>query len=172
MNLHERLRLQREGGQVQRCHTTPHHGSYDNAQHTFNMLLLLFELHPDPSYPLIYSITYHDLPERIVGDAPATLARQRPEVKAAINRLSDDVQEKIAACFPLTEDERHWLKALDDLEYLLWVHDQLAMGNEIVRSKLEPMDCCFQEHVAAGRMPDPVLKFWSSYKWERGPDVI
>ena len=76
-----------EGGQVKRCHCLPHHGHYDVAQHTFNMLILLDELwpHVEPNVDLMRHILRHDLFERWTGDMPCMSKSLMPGMKEAIN---------------------------------------------------------------------------------------
>ena len=59
-------------GKIQRFHIVPSVGpTYTVGQHSFNMLVLLFELHPSPSMTLVKAVTHHDLSERYVGDISA-----------------------------------------------------------------------------------------------------
>ncbi len=174
MNQQERLRAQREGGQVTRCHTTPHHRHYDNAQHSFNMLLLLFELHPNPSMQMVRAVMYHDLAERYTGDLPSTVRHYRPEVKEEMVMLAKLIDDQMGTSYHwyLTNDDEIWLKALDDLEFYLWCCDQSALGNFAISVKIEAMHQCFDKLRAAGRLPDPVDQFLKEFKNGRGPERI
>ena len=115
-----KLVAQREGGMVRRCHSAPYViGTQDNAQHTFNMLILAYGLHPNPSPELIKAITFHDLHERYAGDLPATAKRMNPRLRTEYEAVCKSIDLKIGTTVAIVRpDEQRWLKALDGLESL------------------------------------------------------
>ena len=60
-----RVQAIRECGHVERAHSTPHHGSYSNAAHSWQLAVLIILLHPAPSARLIMAALFHDIPERL-----------------------------------------------------------------------------------------------------------
>lgn len=116
----------REGGAVERCHATPHIGTYTNAQHCYGAVSLLLILHPNPSVDLIRAVQFHDVAERWLGDVPATgKGAFRNEYEEAEARLQMDLD-----LMPLLGEEDHnWLRAVDILDLWLWAREQLYLGN-------------------------------------------
>lgn len=172
MNQQERLRAQREGGQVLRTHTCPHIGTYSNAEHSHQMLVLLWELHPNPSVSLARAITHHDLAERYTGDLPAPALLEYPDVKAAVKACEKDVASRMGLKLNITGAETRWLVALDKLEHWLWCHDQMAMGNKLVREQITKLNQIFAQLAAQGMLPPEVAEFISKFKHERGSDGV
>lgn len=166
----------REGGHVQRCHCFPHHGSYDVAQHSFHMLLLLDELHPDPPRRLYSAILRHDLMERWTGDIPAVTSQIMPEMKRAKQSAEEWVRHKTGiehSCSPgdaLTEEDELWVEALDSVEFLMWCDDQLAAGMKVVASKRDNVMATLRARWE--RWPAPVVRFLKAYRWQRTDDDL
>jgi 5'-deoxynucleotidase YfbR-like HD superfamily hydrolase len=167
---YKRLRAQREGGQVLRNHTCPHIGTYSVAEHSHQMLVLLYGLHPYPSVHLAKAITYHDLAERYVGDLPAPVRLSDPDVGAAVKHLEREVSRRMGLEVPLTDEEVRWLNALDKVEHYLWCRDQISMGNTFVRGQVRKLEEIFAELEAQGMIPEPVLRFLETATHERGSD--
>ena len=170
----KRIMRMREGGHVQRCHCMPHHGTYDVAQHTFHMLILMEELHPNPSRELYSLILRHDLMERWTGDSPATAKRWMPGLKIALTGAEEELEKRTGIEAYLgdhvTESDRRWLKALDQVEFILWCEDQIALGNLNVLWNRAEMDRWIERD--ADSIPAPVLEFLESFEWKRTPDDL
>jgi 5'-deoxynucleotidase YfbR-like HD superfamily hydrolase len=164
------LRAQREGGQVLRNHTCPHIGTYSVAEHSHQMLVLLYGLHPNPSAYLAQAITYHDLAERYVGDLPAPVRLSDPDVGEAVKRLEQEVSRRMGLEVPLTGEEVVWLNALDKVEHYLWCQDQLSMGNSFVKGQIRKLEEIFADLASRGRIPEPVLRFLETATHERRSD--
>lgn len=152
MNNLQRIWAFREGGQTKRCHTMNYHGHYDVAQHSFNMLSMLFLLHTTtpPSQELIKAVLWHDIPERWTGDVPTTAKMADPELKRAMSRIEQEVLIKlgIRELFPiLTREERNWLDALDLLELALWATEQEVMGNKTIVNMKEQIRNIFLDRL-------------------------
>lgn len=161
----------REGGMVERCHFMPHHGSYSVAYHTHQMLVLLELLHPNPPKRLYRAILRHDLAERYVGDMPFATKKKFPEVDAQLSRAEEYVEKKMGCSsvdLDLSEDDRLWMKALDQLEFWLWCHDQVALGSLVVQERLEQMDRWIMS--ARRWYPKPCVSFIDAFEWSRTSD--
>lgn len=163
-----KIQALREAGQVRRCHTLPHHGCYDVAQHSWNALGLLFYLHPSPSRALIFALLFHDAAERFCGDQPAQVGWARPELRKMQKAFEASVLQKMGLDFPLDPDELLWLDALDKLELLLWCHDQEALGNRNVENCRKLLLNWFRENM----IPGPIHDFIHTYQWERCNELV
>ena len=133
----------RAGGSVQRCHTNPHIGSYNNAAHQWGVAMLLWELWPEDFPRLaVYCLT-HDTPERWTGDSPATLKWYAPEVRAGLKPVEDLVFDslRLPRESSLSEDDAQKLKNCDSLELYLWCLEQRKMGNR----EIEEICCSLEE---------------------------
>lgn len=172
MDQQERLRAQREGGYVRRCHNTPIIGDYTVGHHSFNMLILAYELCGNPSPQLIKAITYHDLAERWTGDIPAPALLENPEIRDALKGVEAHCRVAMGCSVQLTEREQHWLKCLDKLEHWLFCHDQVAMGNRHVMAHKLKLDEIFEQMRLAGEMPQPINDFIREFEWKRGTDGL
>lgn len=165
----EKILRMREGGAVRRCHTLPHHGHYDNAQHSFNMLLLLDELNPGATLGLYKHILRHDLFERWTGDAPCMSKMLIPELREGLARADEILAERTGIEMPTLEPhERLWLKALDWIEFLMWCDEQIGLGyialipkRQTVIDGLNEMD-----------IPTECRDFLGRYSWRRTDDVV
>lgn len=163
----------REGGHVQRCHTFPHHGSYDVAQHSFHMLLLLEELHPDPSRALYSVILRHDLLERWTGDLPGGVKRRSPRLSRAMRETETTASECLGGVERLyghtSAEDRAWVKALDQLEFVLWCDDQKALGASAIvdQNRSDTLALILAEE----HTPAPVREFLRAYHFRRARDL-
>ena len=165
-----KFRALREAGHVRRCHTLPHHGYYDVAQHSWQALALLLHLHPDPSRNLIWALAFHDAAERFFGDQPAQAGWSDPELRKLQKAAEARAQTALGLQFDLAPEEVLWLEALDKLELLLWCGDQEALGNRHVKNCADLLRQWTHEHWA--ELPKPVQDFISVYTWKRGHEQL
>lgn len=133
----ERVLRLREASNVERCHNIRHSIGYPVGKHSFDMLLLLDILHPDPSIQLYQAIIRHDLHERWTGDLPAPVKSLDPELSAAMVNAAVLVEEIMGIEYELTSDDERWLKALDMVDFYFWALDEVHSGNEHVRRSLD-----------------------------------
>ena len=129
-NVVQRLWAIREAGYTERCHIVPHHGEYNVGLHSWNVAMLLHQLHPDPSKDLILAALTHDAAERWTGDIPYTAKHFIvPGMKPFLTDAEEVIHEKLGIYFHITKADECWLKACDMLELLMWSLDQQRMGN-------------------------------------------
>jgi 5'-deoxynucleotidase YfbR-like HD superfamily hydrolase len=167
-NIRKSLAL-REGGYTQRMHTVPVLGDTSVARHSWNMASLLWVLHPNPSQDLVWSVLFHDVPERWVGDTPSPA---KYSINPALGKELKEAELKVEAAlgleFGLNEEERRWLKALDILEFVMYCDDQSALGNQNVKTgRANAMRTLDKPWV-----PEEVQLFLLNYKWQRTNDIV
>lgn len=166
MNKYEmdRLRLRvaatREGGAVLRCHTVPHNGRYDVAQHSFGAVSLLLILHPNPSLDLIKATQWHDVAERWMGDMPAPAKWSNPVLGEAYAEVEDGIMKALDLLPDLTDEDHEWLKAVDTLDLWLWCRSEEAMGNRNVVQMRQACEKVLGERRSAGVIPDVAWLFF------------
>lgn len=129
MTRDQRIRALRAAGKVQRCHTWPYLGSYDNAQHSYEVAMLLYALHPNPSPNLIKAALVHDSVELWTGDLPGPIKHNCKKLEELFKALEARVALKVGINVPITNEEYDWLKAADIAELWLWTIDQISLGN-------------------------------------------
>ena len=164
-----KVRAVREGGGTKRTHTTPHHGSYSVAEHSWNVASLLAILHPDPSKELILAGLWHDVHERWTGDMPAPIKWCLGKVaKDEFKRLEISIEENLEIDVALSTDDIKWLKACDMLEFWLWCKDQIALGNQ--NAKEGETNAAYWFDTNRNDVPKITLDFIDNYQWSRTSD--
>ena len=166
-----KIRAIREGGNTERAHTIPHHGTYRVAEHSWNVATLLAVLHPDPSRDLILAGMWHDVHERWTGDIPGSIKWGFSDIlKGEIKKLIADVESGLGIdhILNLLPEDLKWLKACDMLEFWLWSIDQQALGNCNAVEGRSNAEYWFSTH--EDDIPDMVLNFMTNYQWCRTSD--
>lgn len=179
------IRRLREAGQVKRCHALVHNDpGYTDGKHSFDAVSMLLILHPNPSMSLVKYMLWHDMAERWAGDLPASAKWSAPDLHIAYEQFEWKVMDSMlpmvsAANAALTLEDRRWVRAMDLLEFAMWVEDQLAIGNQHVRqAKINIMEAIINATDPSTeekrRFPDEVIAFVSNYglEWTRLPERI
>ncbi len=167
----KKVRAVRESGNVERCHTTPHHGSYSVAEHSWGVATLLGILHPRPSRQLLLAGLWHDVPERWTGDIPAPMKWLAGDVfKEELTRITNTIELDLGIdqAHHLSAEDYKWLKACDMLDYLLWSIDQIALGNQNANEGRLNAEYWFDNYKE--EVPDIILEFVNYYRWCRTSD--
>lgn len=90
--------------------------------HSYAVSILIDQLWPDSSKQLIMAALYHDVPEIILGDIPATAKWSYPEIHQAFEKAEQKVMKELDLNFVLSNDEKNRLKMADVLELVLYSH--------------------------------------------------
>jgi 5'-deoxynucleotidase YfbR-like HD superfamily hydrolase len=90
--------------------------------HSYAVSILIDQLWPDSSKQLIMAALYHDVPEMVLGDIPATAKWSFPEVLQAFEKAEKKVMDDLGLTFVLTPEEKNRLKMADMLELVLYSH--------------------------------------------------
>ena len=128
----ERLRLAREGAEVDRCHSHPHARRYSVGHHSSGVAQIIILGWPVchegqlPSAELITAALFHDTEERILGDIPQPVATLFKEQLLAANQR---ILDWLGTNPQLSPEEREWLHAADRLELFLWCIEQARDGD-------------------------------------------
>ena len=115
-------------GTVSRWHANPCHAlrvSGDTIDaHQTRCVVLLRELHPRADNHLVEVVRTHDEPERILGDMPAPVKLDFPEIARAYAQAEAEIRR--ANGLPWVRaytDDRRWLKLVDRLDAWTWARD-------------------------------------------------
>jgi hypothetical protein len=121
----------REGGSVQRCHARQMLRPYSVAQHSFNLMGLISQFHPEPSAKLLQAALWHDVPERFTGDIPTPVKVLAPNIRVLLKEVEKRINDalQITHHMDLNDEDSIWLKACDMLELWIWAREERALGN-------------------------------------------
>lgn len=109
-------------GRVRRWHTQDDVNVHQTiGEHTFGVLALLLQYHPNPTVPMIKAALYHDVPERFTGDTPATTKWYSDKIRRELDGLEQEVLHKMGLLQGLSVAQWKWIKACDFLELLMFV---------------------------------------------------
>jgi hypothetical protein len=168
MNTGDKLKVLREAGYVERCHTLPHVGSYNIAQHCYGALNILLLTHPKPSVSLIKAVMWHDAHERFLGDTPATALWADGEFARLYDRLGARIDRACGFEQKLTVADRMWLRAVDKMDLLFWAQEQLGMGNHNAAAVCGSLASWFSHN----EIPLPCKEMIENYDIVRLPDEL
>lgn len=148
-NIAKRVKMSREGADVQRMHSTPPLRPYPNGMHTFNMLAMLRIIWPDAPVRLIWAILEHDVPsERYSGDMPAPAKWFNLMNRDAMQHLEMRINEEVwgyDTVRDLSESELKWLHALDLIEFYCFCRDEVMHGNHNMSYKVNDVEQVFDK---------------------------
>lgn len=151
MNKGNWISILRDGGNVQRFHTTNLIKSQDVAQHSFSCALLAEHLahyidDVDPAKVMLHMLV-HDIPETAIGDMPWKVKRDNKELYAELNKaerkwsfnnLPTHIYDNLYY-EGFTENEKALCKFVDQFEALLKAKEEIEMGNRTLEFVLEAM---------------------------------
>jgi len=171
----QRVKFAREAGVVKRCHREYQIGTYDVAQHTYNMLSTLRVLYPNVPVEVVWNVLSHDQPERLTGDFPATSKWYGLVDDEALGHLECGILD---VTLPGIQHELDpvWtmiVKGIDLLELYMWTKDQLHFGNLHIQPMMRRIERWFKSKGEA--MPQPVMSlFFDAYDsdWTYLPELI
>lgn len=136
----------RLAGQVQRCHVMPMQRKTNVAEHTYNAMTIAFKLCEvngiDPG-PAVMALLFHDTPELVTGDIPATAKWMHPYLANGDSELSQDVDHELDLAEPwrrhfrqnnipqpgITHIHQDIAKAADMLEFTMTCIEEIRRGN-------------------------------------------
>ena len=134
MNI-ERIKVYRKGLKVERLHTVAHLTPYNNGSHSANAGLIAHELcilnNMQSSSPaVVLFMLMHDIAEGYVGDMPANVKRDNPDLRKMLSKVEDHWEKVNLPHMPdLHHHERAIVKIADIVELGMYCVEELALGN-------------------------------------------
>ena len=108
---------------INRYHTVPLGGLRQTVgAHSYAVVVLLDQLWDNCSKNLLLSALYHDVPEIVLGDIPATAKWSYPDVQNVFKKAEQKVMKDLDIDFVLTDRELNRLKMADMLELVMYCH--------------------------------------------------
>jgi 5'-deoxynucleotidase YfbR-like HD superfamily hydrolase len=125
----------RRAGRVRRYNTWPHIQEQTVAEHSWQLLRIIYTVYPEASPNLLHFCMFHDIAEVVAGDLPYPVKKNNPELKAEHQKVEQQTYEDIQYWWgiqpPKIEDPMEELifKAVHYLEMMEWAIDESRMGN-------------------------------------------
>ena len=108
---------------INRYHTVPLGGLRQTVgAHSYAVVVLLDQLWDNCSKNLLLSALYHDVPEIVLRDIPATAKWSYPDVQKVFKKAEQKVMKDLDIDFVLTDRELNRLKMADMLELVMYCH--------------------------------------------------
>ena len=108
---------------INRYHTVPLGGLRQTVgAHSYAVVVLLDQLWDNCSKNLLLSALYHDVPEIVLGDIPATAKWSYPDVQKVFKKAEQKIMKDLDIDFVLTDRELNRLKMADMLELVMYCH--------------------------------------------------
>jgi len=132
----DKFHVYRKGLKVERMHTVQHITPYNNGFHSCNAALIAHELctlnNINSSSTVLYMLL-HDVAEGYVGDSPANVKREYPDIKTALDIAESDWEQKYIPDMPdLHPQEKAIAKVADLAELGMYCLEELWIGNRNV----------------------------------------
>lgn len=168
IDLEDRVRLVRLGGLTERAHIVPHQGSYNVAQHSWGVAMLMLQLWPEDFPRLAAYCICHDVPEAWIGDVPAHTKARSPRLTEELAQMEVEICSRLQIPdeHELHSDDLAKLKACDALELYLWAQEQVLLANHHAGEIIHKLDVWFQtgNHRA---LPPPAYELYERLRTAR-----
>lgn len=137
----EQIEIYRKGLSVERLHTIRHVIPYSNGHHSANAALIAHELCKKnnlDSHSCILYMLMHDVAEHYVGDVPADVKVENPDLKFALGEIERRWEVVNLPDLPdLHIQEKYICKVSDLIELGMHCMDEIKMGNRNVNPVLD-----------------------------------
>ena len=147
-----RVKVYRKGLNVERLHTITHLTPYSNGSHSANAALLADELCAEnklysSSAACMRYMLLHDIAEGYIGDIPAYVKRENPEVAKALQVAEKNWEKRHLPNMPgLSRTEQEICKVSDLAELGMYCIDELNLGNNNMLPVLEKVVRYMQDY--------------------------
>lgn len=128
----EKLMFVYGAGQTRRWHAMQHVIRTETvAAHTWNVVMWIIILHPNPSMGLLRAALVHDIAEFVTGDMPRWI-KEKAGVREMMHTLEDEVLAGQGLAVDITVEDQQWLDAVDLFDAWLFLRQNLLAGNRLV----------------------------------------
>jgi 5'-deoxynucleotidase YfbR-like HD superfamily hydrolase len=116
-------------GDVVRFHNHVGIDKQKTAEHQWGVALIVEHIYPEGSKTLLLAALTHDAAEYYIGDIPAPVKWDNPELKKTLHEMERRWEEQNGVHFDLAPEEQMVLKMADTLEGMWFCVHQVRMGN-------------------------------------------
>lgn len=124
-----RLLQIRKGGDVKRFHTVTMLREHLVSSHSWGVATIILDVYPECSKELLIAALYHDVPEHIVGDMPATTKWRHPELADKLAQAEAQAVAEMGLEMILSPYEQKVLKFADMADLVLCCLQEVQLGN-------------------------------------------
>lgn len=156
----------RDYGHTKRSHVIRTVHTQNVAEHSHGVALFAAQLYGGkPSANLLLACLYHDLPECVTGDVPATAKWNNEALAVALSEEERQFEADNGLDIELTPTEKVVLKLCDLLDLGYYCVDELLYGNRHVNSMYHNVVAALDRIGDTGTVPEEVaFNFWNLYK--------
>lgn len=134
----------RSAGNLLRWHTWPHIRQQSVAEHTWQVIRILLAIWPDCPKSVLVEAMFHDVGERVTGDAPYPMKKDNETLRQILNAKERAARQQMAPWgvvppIDLEDAEQNAIKLAEYIEMWEWALDELALGNQNARIVLVRM---------------------------------
>lgn len=124
----------RSAGKVTRFHTWERLREQSIAEHTWQLIRIVLAIWPDAPREVLVEVMFHDVGERVSGDAPYPTKAESPALKTEMDRLENAgrlgmTPWGVVAHKPLDADAHAIVKMAEFIEMWEYALDEVALGN-------------------------------------------
>ncbi len=116
-------------GDVVRFHNHVGIDKQKTSEHQWGVALIVEHIYPEGSKALLLAALTHDAAEYYMGDIPAPVKWDNPELKAMLQQMERKWEERNGVDFDLHHDEHVVLKMGDTLEGMWFCVHQVRLGH-------------------------------------------
>lgn len=116
-------------GYVRRCHNIASDAAQTNGHHSWGVAVILQYIYPECSKAALLQALYHDVPEVITGDVPATAKWMSDKLQAALAEIEEVIEKRLDISVDLDPVESAAVKLADSLDLLLYSRHRVFMGD-------------------------------------------
>ncbi len=132
----------RGAGCVERYHTWPKVRQQSVGEHTWQLIRILLAIYPAAPRKLLIEAMFHDVGERVSGDAPYPLKTNNTVIKREMDAVEDSARLSmtrwgVRARLRIGDRQRAAMKLAEFIEMAEWGWDELALGNQNARVVME-----------------------------------
>jgi hypothetical protein len=128
----------RLAGAVQRWHAVQTIRTQNVAEHSWNVLRILYAIYPEPPRAMVVEAMFHDIGEIATGDPPSTLKRRSDPLKTIYRTMESAA--RLAMALPwgvpppqmMTDEEMRILKLADMIEMMEFAQQEVLLGNRFM----------------------------------------
>lgn len=120
-----------DSGAVMRYHATMIDKKQDNAQHSWEVAVVLLHIYPEASAALILHALTHDAAEQYTSDIAAPVKRDNPKIKTMLDELETEYALNVLQLpkVKITKEEKLALKYADIISGIYFTTKRVNAGD-------------------------------------------
>lgn len=155
----ETLWYSREAGHVTRNHAWPTLRNQTDGHHSYNAAMIYLIYNPNPNLETVRELLVHDTGERAAGDAPHPAKQHDPIFRKCYEAMEMRARENygLGPDEGLFDEDLIWVYCCDMLEFGLFCLEELTLGNQYAREKLNRVIAILEKRIAKDAIPEELV---------------